>query len=178
MHLEEKTLSSETVFEGKIFTITHDTVELENGNTAIRDCLLHHGGVCVLPVNENNEVLLVKQFRYPFRTVTLEAPAGKLEKGEDHAVCGRRELLEETGCTCSEYTFMGEMYPTPAYNTEITYMYLARGLSYEKQSLDADEFLDVVKLPLSEAVEMVMNGTIPDGKTQIVLLKAARILGI
>ena len=73
---------------------------------------------------------------------------------------------------------MGEMYPTPAYNTEITYMYLARGLSYEKQSLDADEFLDVVKLPLSEAVEMVMNGTIPDGKTQIVLLKAARILGI
>ncbi len=178
MHLEEKTLTSETVFEGKIFTITHDTVELENGNTAIRDCLLHHGGVCVLPVNENNEVLLVKQFRYPFRTVTLEAPAGKLEKGEDHAVCGRRELLEETGCTCSEYTFMGEMYPTPAYNTEITYMYLARGLSYEKQSLDADEFLDVVKLPLSEAVEMVMNGTIPDGKTQIVLLKAARILGI
>ena len=178
MHLEEKTLTSETVFEGKIFTITHDTVELENGNTAIRDCLLHHGGVCVLPVNENNEVLLVKQFRYPFRTLTLEAPAGKLEKGEDHAVCGRRELLEETGCTCSEYTFMGEMYPTPAYNTEITYMYLARGLSYEKQSLDAAEFLDVVKLPLSEAVEMIMNGTIPDGKTQIVLLKAARILGI
>ena len=178
MHLEEKTLSSETVFEGKIFTITHDTVELENGNTAVRDCLLHHGGVCVLPVNENNEVLLVKQFRYPFRTVTLEAPAGKLEKGEDHAECGRRELLEETGCTCSEYTYMGEMYPTPAYNTEITHMYLARGLSYEKQSLDPDEFLDVVKMPLAEAVEMVMNGTIPDGKTQIVLLKAARILGI
>ncbi|MBR6070724.1 MAG: NUDIX hydrolase [Ruminococcus sp.] len=178
MHLEEKTLSSETVFEGKIFTITHDTVELENGNTAIRDCLLHHGGVCVLPVNENNEVLLVKQFRYPFRAVTLEAPAGKLEKGEDHAECGRRELLEETGCTCAEYTYMGEMYPTPAYNTEITHMYLARGLSYEKQSLDADEFLDVVKMPLAEAVEMVMNGTIPDGKTQIVLLKAARILGI
>ena len=85
MHLEEKTLSSETVFEGKIFTITHDTVELENGSTAVRDCLLHHGGVCVLPVTENNEVYLVKQFRYPFRTVTLEAPAGKLEKGEDPA---------------------------------------------------------------------------------------------
>ncbi|MBP5363040.1 MAG: NUDIX hydrolase [Ruminococcus sp.] len=178
MHLEEKTLTSETVFEGKIFTIKHDTVELENGNTAIRDILLHHGGVCVLPVNENNEVLLVKQFRYPFHTVTLEAPAGKLEKGEDHAICGRRELLEETGCTCEEYTFMGEMLPTPAYNSEITYMYLARGLSYEKQSLDPDEFLDVVKMPLSEAVALVMDGTIRDGKTQIVLLKAARILGI
>ena len=178
MHLEEKTLSSETVFEGKIFTITHDTVELENGSTAVRDCLLHPGGVCVLPVTENNEVYLVKQFRYPFRTVTLEAPAGKLEKGEDHAECGRRELLEETGCTCSDYTFIGEMLPTPAYNTEITYMYLARGLSFDKQSLDPDEFLDVVKMPLAEAVERVMDGTIRDGKTQIVLLKAARFLGI
>lgn len=178
MHLDEKTLRSETIYEGPIFTITHDTVELENGKEAIRDVLLHHGGVCVLPVNEDNEVFLVKQFRYPFHTVTLEAPAGKLEKGEDHAECGRRELLEETGCTCSEYTFLGEMYPTPAYNTEITYMYLARGLSYEKQSLDPDEFLDVEKMPLSEAVKLVMEGKIPDGKTQIVILKAAKMLGI
>ena len=178
MHLDEKTLRSETIYEGPIFTITHDTVELENGKEAIRDVLLHHGGVCVLPVNEDNEVFLVKQFRYPFRTVTLEAPAGKLEKGADHAECGRRELLEETGCTCSEYTFLGEMYPTPAYNTEITYMYLARGLSYEKQSLDPDEFLDVEKMPLSDAVKLVMEGKIPDGKTQIVILKAAKMLGI
>jgi len=178
MHLEEKTLTSETVYEGPIFTITHDTVELENGKTAVRDVLLHHGGVCVLPVTDNNEVLLVKQLRYPFKTVTVEAPAGKLEKGEDHAECGRRELLEETGCTCSEYTFLGQMLPTPAYNSEITYMYLARGLSFDKQSLDPDEFLDVVKMPLSEALSLVMDGTIRDGKTQIVLLKAARMLGI
>jgi ADP-ribose pyrophosphatase len=178
MHLDEKTLKSETMYEGPIFTITHDTVELENGKNAIRDVLLHHGGVCVLPVTDDNEVLLVKQFRYPFRTVTVEAPAGKLEKGEDHAECGRRELLEETGCTCSEYTFMGQMFPTPAYDTEITYMYLARGLSFDKQSLDPDEFLDVVRMPLAEAVSKVMDGTIRDGKTQIVLLKAARILGI
>ena len=178
MHLDEKTLKSETIYEGPIFTITHDTVELENGNEAIRDVLIHHGGVCVIPVTENNEILMVKQFRYPFRTVTLEVPAGKLEKGEDHAECGRRELLEETGCTCEEYTYLGEMFPTPAYNTEITYMYMARGLSYEKQSLDSDEFLDVVKVPISEAVEKVMDGTIRDGKTQIVILKAARILGL
>ncbi len=178
MHLDEKTLKSETIYEGPIFTITHDTVELENGNEAIRDVLIHHGGVCVIPVTENNEILMVKQFRYPFRTVTLEVPAGKLEKGEDHAECGRRELLEETGCTCEEYTYLGEMFPTPAYNTEITYMYMARGLSYEKQSLDPDEFLDVVKVPISEAVEKVMDGTIRDGKTQIVILKAARILGL
>ena len=178
MHLQEKTLKSETIYEGPIFTITHDTVELENGNETIRDVLLHHGGVCVIPVTDNNEIYLVKQFRYPFRTVTREVPAGKLEKGENHAQCGKRELLEETGCTCTEYIYLGEMYPTPAYNSEITHMYLARGLSFEKQNLDPDEFLDVEKIPLSEAVELVMDGKIKDGKTQVVILKAARILGI
>ncbi|MBR0140676.1 MAG: NUDIX hydrolase [Ruminococcus sp.] len=178
MHLQEKTLKSETIYEGPIFTITHDTVELENGNETIRDVLLHHGGVCVIPITDNNEIYLVKQFRYPFRTVTREVPAGKLEKGEDHAQCGKRELLEETGCTCTEYIYLGEMYPTPAYNSEITHMYLARGLSFEKQNLDPDEFLDVEKIPLSEAVELVMDGKIKDGKTQVVILKAARILGI
>lgn len=178
MHLEEKQLSSELIYEGPIFTITHDTVELENGKTAIRDVLHHNGGVCVIPVTENNEIFLVKQLRYPFRILTVEVPAGKLEKGEDHAECGRRELLEETGCTCSEYVYLGKMLPTPAYNTEITYMYLARGLSFSKQSLDADEFLDVERVPLSEAVKQVMDGTITDGKTQIAILKAARIIGI
>ncbi|MBQ9894587.1 MAG: NUDIX hydrolase [Ruminococcus sp.] len=178
MHLEEKQLSSEVKYEGPIFTITHDTVQLENGKSSIRDVLLHHGGVCVIPVTDDNEIYMVKQFRYPFRTVTVEVPAGKLEKGEDHGKCGKRELLEETGCICSEYTYLGEMYPTPAYNSEITHMYLARGLRFEKQSLDEGEFLDVIKVPLSEAVEMVMSGEIKDGKTQLVILKAARILGI
>ena len=178
MHLEEKQLSSELIYEGPIFTITHDTVELENGNTAVRDVLHHNGGVCVIPVTDANEIFLVKQLRYPFQLVTVEVPAGKLEKGEDHAECGRRELLEETGCTCSEYIYLGKMLPTPAYNTEITYMYLARGLSFEKQSLDEDEFLDVERMPLAEAVEKVMDGTFTDGKTQIAILKAARMLGI
>lgn len=178
MHLQEKTITSDTVYEGRIFTITHDTAELENGETAVRDVLLHSGGVCVIPVTENNEIFMVKQFRYPFREVTTEIPAGKLEKGESPHDCGRRELLEETGCTCTEYIYLGEIYPTPAYNTEVIHVYLAKGLSYEKQSLDADEFLDVEKIPLSEAVELVMDGRIKDAKTQIAVLKAARILGI
>ncbi len=178
MHLQEKTLTSDVKYEGVIFTITHDTAELENGKTAPRDVLHHNGGVCVIPVTENNEIFLVKQFRYPFHTVTREVPAGKLEKGEDHAECGRRELLEETGCTCSEYIYLGEMLPTPAYNSEITYMYLAKGLTFTAQSLDPDEFLDVERIPLSEAVAQVMDGTIRDGKTQIAILKAARMLGI
>lgn len=178
MHLEEKTIESQTVYKGPIFNIDHDSVELEDGSRSIRDVLIHNGGVCVIPVTENNDIYMVRQFRYPFRTVTLEVPAGKLEAGEDHSICGRRELLEETGCTCSEYIYLGEMYPTPAYNSEITYMYLAKGLEYKKQQLDDGEFLDVVTVPLSEALKMVMNGEIKDGKTQIVILKAARILGI
>lgn len=178
MHLEEKQLKSETVYEGVIFTITHDTVELEDGQQDIRDVLLHHGGVCVIPVTDDNEIYLVKQFRYPFGRVTREVPAGKLEKGEDHSVCGRRELLEETGCTCEEYVYLGEMLPTPAYNSEITHMYLARGLKFVGQSLDHNEFLDVEKIPLAEAVQLVMDGKLADGKTQIAILKAARILGI
>ena len=178
MHLNEKQLKSETVYEGKIFTITHDTVELEDGQEDIRDVLLHHGGVCVIPITDENEIFMVKQFRYPFRRVTREVPAGKLEKGEDHGECGRRELLEETGCTCDEYIYLGEMLPTPAYNSEITHIYLARGLHFSEQSLDSNEFLDVEKIPLAEAVQLVMDGKLTDGKTQIAILKAARILGI
>lgn len=176
MHLEEKTLKSETVYEGLIFNITHDTVLLENEKTAFRDVLWHHGGVCVIPVTDDNEIYLVKQFRYPFSAALLEVPAGKLEKGESHEVCGRRELLEETGFTCEEFIYLGEMLPTPAYNSEITHMYLAKGLKFTKQNLDEDEFLDVEKMPLSKAVELVMNGKIRDGKTQIAILKAQYLL--
>lgn len=178
MHLQEKTVSSDVKYEGVIFTITQDTAELENGCLARRDVLHHTGGVCVIPITEDNEIFLVNQFRYPFKEVTTEVPAGKLNKGEDHAECGRRELLEETGCTCTEYIYLGEMYPTPAYNSEITHIYMARGLGFEKQCLDPDEFLDVIKVPLCKAVEMVMDGSLKDGKTQIAVLKAARLLGI
>mgnify|MGYP000001742710 CR=1 FL=1 len=178
MHLEEKTVGSEVVYEGVIFTITHDTALLENGNTAYRDVLWHHGGVCVIPVTDDNEIFLVKQFRYPFGAATREVPAGKLEKGESHEICGRRELLEETGYTCSEYIYMGEMLPTPAYNSEVTHMYLAKGLTFSKQQLDEDEFLDVEKIPLKEAIKQVMDGKIRDGKTQLAILKAARLLNL
>lgn len=178
MHLEEKTLSSETIYEGVIFTVKKDSAELENGTVARRDIILHSGGVCVIPVTENNEIFMVRQYRYPFHEITCEVPAGKLNKGENHAECGKRELLEETGCTCSEYIYLGEMYPTPAYNSEITHMYLARGLEYQKQNPDDDEFLDVIKIPLEKALQMVMDNEIKDGKTQLIILKASRLLGI
>lgn len=178
MHLFEKTISGETIYEGRIFTVTKDVAELEDGSLADREVIHHPGGVCVVPVTENNEIYMVRQFRYPFAEVTDEIPAGKKDYGEDPAECGRRELLEETGFTCSEYTYLGELYPLPAYDTEIIHMYLARGLKFEKQNPDDDEFLDVIKLPLSEAVDMVMENKIKDGKTKLAILLAARKLGI
>ena len=164
MHLFEKTIDSEVKYEGKILTVCSDKAELENGAIVSRDVIRHSGGVGVVPVTDEGDVLFV-------------IPAGKLNAGEDHAEAGRRELQEETGCTCKQFRYMGYMIPTPAYCQEITHMYLATGLEGGKQNLDDDEFLEVVKIPLDKAVEMVMNGEIEDGKTQLALLKAKMILG-
>ncbi len=177
MHLFEKTVSSELIFDGKIITVKKDTAELENGEIVNRELVVHPGGVCVVPINENGEVLMVKQFRYPFQEALVEIPAGKLEIGEDHREAGLRELREETGAICEKFEYLGVCYPSVAYLTEKIHMYLATGLSFESQDLDEDEFLDVMKIKLEDAVEMVMNGELPDAKTQCAILKAARILG-
>ena len=177
MHLEETTIASETTYEGKVFYVTKDTAKLEDGSLAQRDVVHHSGGVCVVPLTQNNTVLMVQQFRYPMQKVTLEIPAGKREPGEDPAQCGLRELREEVGRTCQSYTPLGTLFPTPAYDTEVIYMYLAQELSApEKQQLDAEEFLDITEIPLEQAVQMVMDGEIEDAKTQIALLKTYFLL--
>ena len=176
MHLYEKTLDSVVNLDGKIIKVTTDTVELENGEKATREVVHHNGGVCVVPINENDEIIFVKQYRYPFKAVILEVPAGKLDIGEDHYECGKRELLEETGAVASELTYIGVMYPTTGYVTEKIHMYYAKGLTFTKQDLDEDEFLDVVKIPFKKAIEMIMSNELPDAKTQIAILKTARIL--
>lgn len=178
MHLQEKTVGTEPIFDGKIIKVQRDQAELENGAVVTRELVIHPGGVCIVPVNENGEVYLVKQFRYPFQEVLTEVPAGKLEFGENHRDAGLRELKEETGAECENFEYLGVMYPSVAYLTEKIHMYLATGLKFDKQSLDEDEFLDVVKVKLSDAVDMVLNGEIKDGKTQTALLLAARKLGI
>lgn len=178
MHLQEKTVGTEPIFDGKIIKVQRDQAELENGAVVTRELVIHPGGVCIVPVNENGEVYLVKQFRYPFQEVLTEVPAGKLEFGENHRDAGLRELKEETGAECENFEYLGVMYPSVAYLTEKIHMYLATGLSFGEQHLDEDEFLDVEKMPLSQAVEMVLDGRIKDGKTQSALLLAARKLGI
>lgn len=172
MHLDEKTISSELAYQAKIFRVTKDTAQLENGAEVRRDVVHHSGGVCVVPLTDKNTVLMVKQYRYPMHEITLEIPAGKLEPNEEPSECGLRELREEAGRTCGKYTSLGKLYPTPAYDTETIYMYLAEELSApEEQNLDEGEFLDVIEIPLEEAVQMVMDNKIPDAKTQLALLK-------
>ncbi|MBQ8175502.1 MAG: NUDIX hydrolase [Oscillospiraceae bacterium] len=177
MHLFEKTVTSELIFDGKIITVKKDTAELENGEIVNRELVVHPGGVCIVPINDKGEILMVKQFRYPFQEALLEVPAGKLEVGEDHREAGLRELREETGAVCEKFEYLGVCYPSVAYLTEKIHMYLATGLTFENQDLDEDEFLDVVKIKLEDAVEMIMNNELPDAKSQCAILKAAKILG-
>lgn len=173
MDLIEKTLNKNTIFKGKILNLRSDTALLPNGTTAVREVIEHSGGVCVAAIDENDNVLMVKQFRYPYGKVLLEIPAGKRDKegDSDPLSCGKRELKEETGAVASDYISLGQLYPTPAYCDEIIYMYAAKNLSMGDKSLDDDEFLDVVKMPLKKAVEMVLSNEIKDAKTQTALLK-------
>ncbi|MBO6232274.1 MAG: NUDIX hydrolase [Ruminiclostridium sp.] len=177
MELTEKQVASELKYKGSVIDVYSDTALLENGKEAKRDVVRHPGGVCIVALTENNEVYLVRQFRYPHGKVLTEIPAGKLEWGESHLECGKRELREETGNTADEFTYLGCLYPTPAYDSEVIHMYLAKGLHKDKQKLDEDEFLEAFTVPFDKAVEMVMNGEIEDAKTQLALLKASRLLG-
>ena len=157
MHLEEKTISVEKIYNGKIIDVTRERILLENNSEAYREVVHHSGGVCILPINSKGEVLFVRQFRYPFKEVLLEIPAGKREEGEDPKDCGIRELKEEVGAEAENITYLGKLYPTVAYDTEVIYMYMAQDLRFGEQKLDEDEFLDIVKIPLDKAYEMVLN---------------------
>ena len=158
MKLTEKTIESEVIFDGKVIHVKRDKVELENGKNSMREVVEHPGGVCVAALTEENELLFVRQFRYPYKEVVLEIPAGKLEKGQTPLENGKRELLEETGAVGREYITLGQLYPSPGY------------------CVDEGEFLNVERIPLDHAVEMVLNNEIPDAKTQVAILKTAALL--
>ncbi len=176
MNLSEKQLTSKPIFNGKILTVRLDTALLPNGNTAEREIVEHPGGVGVIPITESGEVLLVEQFRYPYSATVLEIPAGKRSAGEDPLLCGKRELKEETGAEAKEFTYLGEVYPTPGYSNEIIHLYAATGLSFNEASPDEDEFLNLVRMPLSKLIDKITSGEIKDAKTQIAALKATSLI--
>ncbi len=174
----EKTIESQDKFVGRVIHVKLDRVELEDGSSAMREVVAHPGGVAVAALTENNELLFVRQFRYPYKEVLLELPAGKLEKGMDPLENGKRELLEETGAVGRGYMTLGKLYPSPGYCGEIIHLYFCRVNHYDSQRLDEGEFLDVVKIPLEQAVQMVLRGELPDAKTQTAVLKVSLMLGM
>lgn len=178
MELYEKTLKENEIFGGRIITVNRDEIELPNGKKSIREVVYHHGGVCVAPLTDEGDLIFVRQFRYPYREVLLELPAGKLEKGEDPYEAGLRELGEEAGVTTKKMLSLGKFYPTPGYCSETIHLYFAENLIVTGQHLDEGEFLNVEKIPLKKALEMVMNGEIVDGKTQAAVMKIAFLKGV
>lgn len=171
MDLTEKPVKQEYKFKGKIVNLRVDDALLPNGNIAKREIVEHNGGVMVAPLDNEDNLYFVKQFRYPYMEIVTELPAGKLEKGEDPFEAGKRELKEETGAVANKYVSLGQLYPTPGYCGEIIHMYLATELSFGEQNPDDDEFLEVYKIPLEKAVEMVLSGELKDSKTQTAILK-------
>lgn len=176
MELFEKTLSQDYKYKGRVINLRVDAAELPDGRECVREVIEHNGGVTVCAVNENKEIFLVKQFRYPYGEVVTETPAGKLESGEDPFAAGKRELEEEAGVTAENFVFLGKFYPSPGYCGEIIYLYAATKLEKTQQHLDDDEYLNVETVSLDDAVCKILAGDIPDGKTQAVILRTAMMI--
>ncbi len=177
MDFFENTLRQTDIYTGRIIHVHVDDVELPNGSTSVREVVEHPGGVSVAALTPANELIFVRQFRYPYHKILLELPAGKLEPGEDPFEAMKREQLEETGTTGENYISLGEVYPTGGYCGEIIRLWACRVTEENHQlHLDEDEFLTPERIPLDKAVEMVCSNEIPDAKTQIGILKTAALV--
>ncbi len=177
MIFEEKSVSSKEIFKGRIVTLKVDEVAMPDGSLAERELVFHPGGVGVVAIDEEDCVVLVKQFRKPIEDAIYEIPAGKLDAGEDHRLCGMRELEEETGLRAKEIVYLGFIYPSPGFTDEKTHMYLATGLTQGETHPDPDEYLDIVRMPLSEVLSKIMKNEINDAKTVAGVLKAVSLKG-
>ena len=171
-NLTEKQIGSELIYTGKILDFYRDTVELPNGHTATRELVRHNGAVAIVPLLDDGRVIIEHQFRYPHEEVIVEIPAGKLD-GPDEIPeeAARRELQEETGVEAKELIPLGTFYPTAAYSSETIWLYLAKGLTFGEQKLDDDEFLNIETMPLKDLVQDILDGKVPDGKTQAAILR-------
>ncbi|MCG2634963.1 MAG: NUDIX hydrolase [Gammaproteobacteria bacterium] len=161
----ERTLSSETLFSGRLLTVKRDEVELPDGSHSTREYICHPGAVVILPRFENSDLLLVRQYRYALRQEFLEFPAGKIDPGEAPEVTARRELLEETGYSAREWQHLGDCHPCIGYADEVIHIYLAEGLSGGIAQPDEDEFLQPLRISRLAADALVGQGGITDAKT-------------
>jgi len=168
--LTEHFVSGSRVFDGKLLKVHRDTVRLPDGSAGEREYVRHPGAVAIVALFEDGQVLLERQFRYPNRRDFIEIPAGKLEPGEPHLETAKRELLEETGYVAAEWTRLGVIHTAIGYTDEAIELYFVKKLTQKSAKLDAGEFLEVLRLPLEEAIAMIRDGRITDSKTVIGLL--------
>jgi len=175
--LTEETLSSRTVYRGKLLHVLEDEVRLPDGASARREYIRHPGAVMIIPVLDAETVVLVRQFRYPLRRHFYELPAGKREQGEDPLATARRELREECGYEAAEWRRLASIHPCIGYSDEAIDIYLARGLTHVGQATDDEEFVEVVPMKLTEALDWIRDGRITEVKAVIGLLWAERFLG-
>ena len=165
--LKEDKISSTQIFSGKLIDLYLDNVRLPNGKKSTREWIDHPGAVCLIPILDNGNILLIRQFRYGPREEFIEIPAGKIDKNEDPLKCGLRELEEETGYKSNKLTFLTNIHPAIGFSNEKMWMYLAEELELSKKKLDEDEFLELLPTPLNIALEWVFSGKITDVKTII-----------
>lgn len=177
MNLTEKQLDSTNVYDGRLLHVYKDNIELPNGHRTTREYIKHLGAVAVVALDANENVVVEHQYRYPFHAELLEIPAGKLDfVGEDPLEAAKRELREETGFIADDYQYLGPFYPTCAYSTEVIHLYLATGLHRGERELDDDENINLEMMKLDDLVSLVLEGKVPDGKTQAgVLATWARV---
>ena len=172
----EKQVETKTVYRGKIVDVRRDVAELQNGNKAEREVVVHPGGVGIVAVTNDKKVLMVRQYRYPMEEELLEIPAGKLDGGEDPFECAVRELSEETGFTAGRYVDLGAIYPSPGFCRETLYIYLALDLTPGEMHLDENELLSVEQVDIDELIDRVMANELKDAKTVVGIMKAKRYL--
>lgn len=169
-------MSSETIAEGGMLLVKRDQVRVSSGATSQREYVIHPGAVVVVPVLDNGNLLLERQFRYPLSRVFIELPAGKIDAGELHLETGRRELLEETGYSAQEWIYLGLQHPCIGYSNEVIHIYLARGLSSGEHNRDEDEALLLFEASLQQCLQMIHDGELTDGKTIVALFRAEKFL--
>lgn len=176
MDYYEKTIERKKMYKGNIIGVDLVSVTLPNGKEASRDVVTHPGASVVIPVSENNELYMVRQFRKPIEKELLEIPAGKLDPGEDPMVCAHRELKEETGLVSDNLRHVIDIHSAPGFCDEVLHMYIATDLKEGKSCVDEDEFLSVEKVPVNKLVEMIINHEITDAKTIIGVLLADKYI--
>lgn len=170
MIVPEQTIKREVIYKGRVLEYVVDTVDV-NGKSAGREMVFHPGGVAVVAMDEKGYVCMVRQFRKPYEKAILEIPAGKIDTGEEPEVCGKRELMEETGYSANHFVSLGQFYPSVGYTNEVIHIFLATGLSKGDANPDEDEYVDIERIHIDELVSMIMSGEIKDGKTIAAILK-------